>query len=74
MEPLDKFFSAIGIRSDDHSAIKKLSVKSGVPASILKHYNEANVVPSGKDLRCILEAVGVSEIELMLMMGALTVD
>lgn len=71
MERLDKFFSAIGIRPDDHSAIKELSVKSGVPTAILKYYNEANIIPSGKDLRCILYAVGVSEIELMLRMGSL---
>jgi site-specific DNA-methyltransferase (adenine-specific) len=70
MELSDKFFLALGIKPDDYSGIKKLSVDSGIPATRLKYYNEVNIIPSGKDLRCILEAVGISEIELMLRMGS----
>ena len=69
MELSNKFFLALGIKPDDHSGIKKLSVDSGLPAATLNYYNEANIIPSGKDLRYILEAVGISEIELMLRMG-----
>jgi site-specific DNA-methyltransferase (adenine-specific) len=70
MEFSDKFFLALGIKPDDRSEIRKLAIDTGIPAATLNYYNEANIIPSGKDLRTILETVGITEIELMLRMGS----
>jgi site-specific DNA-methyltransferase (adenine-specific) len=45
-----------------------------VPVARLRHYNDANVLPSGGDLPRVLEAAGTSELQLMLAMGRLSRD
>ena len=69
MNHSDGFLRAIGIESD--AALRQLSEKSGVSIQALKYYDDANLVPSGHELRAIIKTTGTSEFELMLKMGRL---
>src|SRR5271157_5991989 len=69
MKYSDRFFGAIRVESDD--GIKEFAAECGVSVETLRLYNDANIVPSGKDLHAITEAAGISEFELMLKMGRL---
>ena len=64
-----QFFGAIGIAADNRAALGDFARHSGVPVDRLRHYNNANILPSGSDLERILEAAGIGEVELMLAMG-----
>ena len=66
---LDRFFTALNIEADNLGDIRRFSDQTAIPVAVLRHYNEANIVPSGNDLASILKASGISEIELMLKMG-----
>lgn len=67
----DQFFRSIKLEADDRQAISSFSKEANIPVSRLKFYNENNILPSGKDLKRILDTTGLSEIELMLKMGRL---
>lgn len=71
MDYSGKLFSALGVESDDHAAVRRLSVQTGIPSAMLKYYNDSDIIPSGEDLRRIVDAVGIAEAELMLRMGKL---
>lgn len=68
----DQFFRAIGIAPNDRRQVAAFAATSGVPPARLRHYNDANVLPSGDDLTRVLTAAGISELELILAMGRLT--
>ncbi len=68
----DQFFRAIGIAPNDRRQVAAFAATSGVPPDRLRHYNDANVLPSGDDLTRVLTAAGISELELILAMGRLT--
>jgi len=68
----DQFFRAIGINPGQRRNLTELSTRSGVPPARLRHYNDANLLPSGDDLPRVLAAAGITELELMLAMGRLT--
>jgi site-specific DNA-methyltransferase (adenine-specific) len=70
----DQFFRAFGIAPGDRRQLNAFAARSGVSPARLRYYNEANVLPSGGDLRRVLEAGGISELELMLAMGRLSRD
>lgn len=67
-----QFFQAIGVGVDNRLALKDFAARSGVPLDRLRHYNTANVLPSGDDLKRILDAADIREVELMLAMGRLS--
>lgn len=52
--------------------MKALAERTGIPLARLRHYNDANLVPSGEDLNLVLGVAGISELELMLAMGRLS--
>ena len=68
----DQFFRAIGIAPNDRRQVAAFAATSGVPPARLRHYNDANVLPSGDDLTRVLAAAGISELKLILAMGRLT--
>lgn len=70
----DQFYRALGITPGDRRQLNAFAARSGVPLARLRHYNDANVLPSGGDLPRVLEAGGISELELMLAMGRLSRD
>jgi site-specific DNA-methyltransferase (adenine-specific) len=69
MNHSDGFLRTIGIEFD--VALRQFSEKSGVSVQALKYYDEANLVPSGRDLLAIIKTARISEFELMLKMGRL---
>lgn len=66
---LNFFFNALNLKATDNPGLNQFARKTGIPLERLFHYNRFNIVPSGQDLQVILDAVGISEIELMLKMG-----
>lgn len=70
----DQFFKAIGVRAGRGGNLGKFAGSIGVPVDRLKFYNKHNVLPSGKDLKRILQASGISENLLKLKMGRLDKD
>lgn len=67
----DHFFKALGIDPESRAQIKAVAVKVNVPVSRLEYYNKNNIIPSGNDLKAILDIFGLSEIYLRLKMGRL---
>ncbi len=65
------FFRIFGIKENDKKSLSKFSKKTGISVSRLKHYNNTNTLPSGKDLEIICEATSMKPIEIMLKMGRL---
>jgi len=70
----DQFFRALGIAPRDRRQLNAFAARSEVSPARLRYYNDANVLPSGGDLPRVLEAGGISELELMLAMGRLSRD
>lgn len=70
----DQFFCALGIDPGQRRQVAEFAVRSGVPPERLRHYNDANVLPSGDDLGRVLAAARITELELMLAMGRLSRD
>jgi site-specific DNA-methyltransferase (adenine-specific) len=70
----DQFFRALGITPGDRRQVNAFAERSGVPQARLRHYNDANVLPSGDDLPRVLATAGIKELELMLAMGRLSRD
>ncbi|VUD62386.1 Modification methylase BamHI [Thalassocella blandensis] len=70
----DQFFKAIGVQAGRGGNLSQFSKSAGVPVDRLKFYNQSNVIPSGKDLKLITKASGVSESILKLKMGRLDKD
>ncbi len=68
----DQFFRALGIDPLERQQVKALAERTGISLARLRHYNDANLVPSGQDLERILWVAGISELELMLAMGRLS--
>lgn len=68
----DQFFRALGINPSERQQVKALAERTGIPLTRLRHYNDANLVPSGEDLELVLGVAGISELELMLAMGRLS--
>lgn len=69
MQPGGGLFRALGIDPRERGAIRALSRSSGVPVARLRHYNDANLLPSGEDLERIVAGRGVDPTALMLAMG-----
>jgi len=63
------FFSVIGMDPKDVLALKKFSLKTGIPLQRLKYYNTKNILPSGFDLKSICAEVGLTQAEIMIKMG-----
>lgn len=68
----DQFFRAIGIAPNQRRELMQFASRSGVEAVRLRHYNDANILPTGDDLPRVLAAAGITELELMLAMGRLS--
>lgn len=68
----DQFFHAMGINPGERQQVKALAERTGIPLARLRHYNDANLVPSGEDLERVLAVAGMGEVELMLTMGHLS--
>lgn len=68
----DQFFHTIGVVPHQRRGLAEFAARSGVQAERLRYYNEANVMPTGLDLRRILDAAGITELELMLAIGNLS--
>ncbi|MBK1633698.1 site-specific DNA-methyltransferase [Thiohalocapsa halophila] len=68
----DQFFRALDVAPGDRREINAFAERSGVPVARLRHYNDANILPSGEDLPRVLAAAGITELELMLAMGRLS--
>jgi site-specific DNA-methyltransferase (adenine-specific) len=68
----DQFFCALGIDPEQRRDITAFAARSGVPPQRLRHYNDANVMPTGDDLTRVLDAAGITNAELMLSMGRLS--
>ena len=68
----NQFFHALRIDPSERQQVKALAERTGIPLTRLRHYNDANLVPSGQDLERVLVVVGISELELMLAMGRLS--
>ena len=68
----DQFFRALGVDPGQRRQVAEFAVRSGVPPERLRHYNDANVLPTGDDLGRVLAAAGIKELELMLAMGRLS--
>lgn len=68
----DQFFRALGIDPAQRRDVAAFAVRSGVPPERLKHYNDANQLPTGNDLARVQAAAGITELELMLSMGRLS--
>ena len=66
---LNRFFAALSIEADDPAEVKRFSAQAGVPVPVLRYYNDTNIMPSGKDFVAIVQASGISKLELMLKMG-----
>lgn len=63
------FFKALNLEATDKLALHRFARAAGIPLERLSYYNRCNIIPSGKDLRRICYAAGITEIELMLKMG-----
>lgn len=68
----DQFFRALRVAPGDRRQLNAFAERSGVPVPRLRHYNDANILPSGADLPRVLAAAGITELELMLAMGHLS--
>jgi site-specific DNA-methyltransferase (adenine-specific) len=68
----DQFFRALGIDPTQRRQVAEFSARSGVPPERLRHYNDANAIPTGDDLSRVLAAAGITELELMLATGRLS--
>ncbi len=68
----NQFFRALSIDPSQRQQLLGLSECTGIPVARLRHYNDANLVPSGEDLDRVLAATGISGLELMLAMGRLS--
>lgn len=51
--------------------VAKFAEEAGVSVSMLRHYNDHNILPTGRNLDSICRASGLSHLELMLGMGRL---
>lgn len=67
----DRFFKALGITAGRGGNLPRFSKDSDIPRDRLKYYNDKNVLPSGDDLKKVLDMANISELELMLKMGRL---
>ena len=70
----DQFFRAVGIDPAQRHQLAEFSTRCGVPPARLRHYNDANVLPTGDDLTRVLATAGITELELTLAMGRLSRD
>jgi len=70
----DQFFRTLGVKPGDRRQLNAFAARIGVPVARLRHYNDANVLPSGEDLSRVLAAAGITELELMLAMGHMSRD
>lgn len=70
----DQFFRALGIDPAQRHQLAAFSARCGVSPARLRHYNDANVLPTGDDLTRVLATAGINELELMLAMGRLSRD
>lgn len=68
----NQFFRALSIDPSQRQQLLGLAECTGIPVARLRHYNDANLVPSGEDLDRVLAATGISGLELMLAMGRLS--
>lgn len=67
----DQFFKSLNAKPRSIKDIKDLEEKTKIPSSRLRYYNEKNIIPSGRDMKSIEEALGVCELELAIKMGRL---
>jgi site-specific DNA-methyltransferase (adenine-specific) len=67
-----QFFRVLGVDPTDRRAIADLARRTGIEVARLRHYNDANVLPTGEDMGRVLATSGLREIELMLAMGRLS--
>lgn len=54
----DQFFRALNVAPSDRRQINAFAERSGVPVARLRHYDDANILPSGEDLPRVLAAAG----------------
>jgi len=71
MNQPDQLFKLLGVNGRDGEGLSKFAKKSGVSVRKLRYYNDNNILPSGTDLKLLLEASGLAELELTLGMGRL---
>lgn len=71
MNRFDYFYRAIGLEDSSSKEKKAFAVRAGMSLKDLDYYNQNNILPSGQHLERILLASGLTELELMLMMGRL---
>ncbi len=65
------FFKTLNLKATDKLALHRFARNTGIPLERLTYYNQNNILPSGRDLKDICEAAGITKLELMLKMGLL---
>lgn len=69
MEKVNGFFEALGLDPENSKDISQFAKKCGVPVKKLHYFNDHSILPSGSELKKIIEVTGISELAIMLKLG-----